>query len=1007
MKMKKLYRLFTTVCFTLSVCFVASAQIPTSATVVDQQGNPIGSVNIFGSYGVQTSTDIDGQFQIKLPKGESVVIQKEGYESKLISVSDLTGNIILEKSLFLASEDDEIKMGVTTKDRRDIVGAVSHINTNDRLKYDNTQWVRNYINGLTLGVKGSSNIRGLGDAIFVIDGVIGRDPNLLNMEEVEQITVLKDANSVALYGSQGRNGVIIINTQRGKVNRKEINVNIRSGISTPIALPNYLSSAAYMKLFNEARNNDGLSDFYDPLEIENYRSGTNKYLYPDVDLYSKEYVQRLVNTTSVITEFSNGSDKSQYYINLGWNRSEEWVNINEDINAGTNRFNIRGNIDFKVNDWITSSIDGIAVISTTKQSRADLLSAGTTLRPNAYAPLIPSELIDTTNNPEFVNQLQAASLFNGMLLGTTQEFQSQAPIALAIAGGYEDNVFRSTQFNNSINFNLDRITPGLSAKTYLSFDFYDSYTLSIENQFKTYQPTWEDDRIIGFENVFGSDIKDLTENVSTNGFVSRLGFYGLVNYKKTIANDHSLNTTFLGYYNSENRNNIIQRDIDSHLGFQMAYDYKKRLFVDFSSSYVHSIKLPEGNRGGFSPTLGVGYVLSEESFLKNNNFINYLKLKASGGILQSDRGINGYYLYYENYSDGSNFSWADGQSSNSRQDISQGQNPGLGYEERIDLNIGFESYLLNSLWLEFNYFKSELDKQLTRLVDQYPSYYDDFRPWDNFNTNEYTGFEVGLNYKKAVNDNLTVNFGANVLYNEAKATQRSEANEFDYLNREGRELSSIFGLVDEGFYSEADFNVDSSGNYTLNDGLPIPNFGAVQPGDIKYRDQNGDGIIDNDDRIAIGQTNSPISYGINLNIKYKNFNLFVLGTGQTGSEAMKSNNYFWVDGTDKYSEVVLNRWTPSTANTATFPRLSSGANQNNFRTSTFWMYDNSFFSISRAQLTYEFDDNLTSKLGMQDLSFNFSGTNLFEIAKNRDIRQLRIGSAPLSRTFTFGLRASF
>lgn len=1007
MKMKKLYRLFTTVCFTLSVCFVASAQIPTSATVVDQQGNPIGSVNIFGSYGVQTSTDIDGQFQIKLPKGESVVIQKEGYESKLISVSDLTGNIILEKSLFLASEDDEIKMGVTTKDRRDIVGAVSHINTNDRLKYDNTQWVRNYINGLTLGVKGSSNIRGLGDAIFVIDGVIGRDPNLLNMEEVEQITVLKDANSVALYGSQGRNGVIIINTQRGKVNRKEINVNIRSGISTPIALPNYLSSAAYMKLFNEARNNDGLSDFYDPLEIENYRSGTNKYLYPDVDLYSKEYVQRLVNTTSVITEFSNGSDKSQYYINLGWNRSEEWVNINEDINAGTNRFNIRGNIDFKVNDWITSSIDGIAVISTTKQSRADLLSAGTTLRPNAYAPLIPSELIDTTNNPEFFNQLQAASLFNGMLLGTTQEFQSQAPIALAIAGGYEDNVFRSTQFNNSINFNLDRITPGLSAKTYLSFDFYDSYTLSIENQFKTYQPTWEDDRIIGFENVFGSDIKDLTENVSTNGFVSRLGFYGLVNYKKTIANDHSLNTTFLGYYNSENRNNIIQRDIDSHLGFQMAYDYKKRLFVDFSSSYVHSIKLPEGNRGGFSPTLGVGYVLSEESFLKNNNFINYLKLKASGGILQSDRGINGYYLYYENYSDGSNFSWADGQSSNSRQDISQGQNPGLGYEERIDLNIGFESYLLNSLWLEFNYFKSELDKQLTRLVDQYPSYYDDFRPWDNFNTNEYTGFEVGLNYKKAVNDNLTVNFGANVLYNEAKATQRSEANEFDYLNREGRELSSIFGLVDEGFYSEADFNVDSSGNYTLNDGLPIPNFGAVQPGDIKYRDQNGDGIIDNDDRIAIGQTNSPISYGINLNIKYKNFNLFVLGTGQTGSEAMKSNNYFWVDGTDKYSEVVLNRWTPSTANTATFPRLSSGANQNNFRTSTFWMYDNSFFRISRAQLTYEFDDNLTSKLGMQDLSFNFSGTNLFEIAKNRDIRQLRIGSAPLSRTFTFGLRASF
>ncbi|MGB5418495.1 SusC/RagA family TonB-linked outer membrane protein [Algibacter sp.] len=1007
MKINKIYRLFTLACLMFfGICNVTMAQtkgINVKATVVDEQGNPINGVTVFSPNGNKASSDANGQFQISLLNDESVVIEKKGYESELINMSDLTGNITLMKSPFLASEDDEIKMGVATKDRRDIVGAVSSINTRDRLTYDNTQWVRDYINGLTLGVRGSDNIRGIGDAIFVIDGVIGRDPNILNMEEVEQITVLKDANSVALYGSQGRNGVIVINTKRGKINRKEINVNIRSGISTPRALPNYLSSAAYMTLFNEARNNDGLDDFFAPSLIQEFRTSSNSYKYPDVDLYSSEYVQPFINSTSVISEFSGGNDKNQYYVNVGWNSQDAWVNINDDFNAGANRFNVRGNIDFKINDWITSSLDGIAIVSTSKSSRADLLSEGTTFKPNSYSPLIPIDLIDTSD-PTVAGQLEAARKFNGFLLGSTQQFGTDAPIALAIAGGYRNTVFRSTQFNNAINFDLNRVTKGLSAKTYVSFDFYDSYNLSIENQFKTYAPGWEGDSINNF-GIFGEDLKDQTENVSTNGFVSRFGLYGLVNYETTFAKDHSLNTTLLGYYNSQKTNDVIQTDVDAHLGFQLAYDFKKKLFFDFSGTYVNSLKLAEGNRGGLSPTLGVAYILSEEPFLKNSNFINYLKLKASGGIIKSDQGIDGYYLYNANYSEGNNFTWAD-TNANRRQNISQGENLNIDFEERIDLNIGFESYLMNSLWLEFNYFKSEIDKQLTFLDAAYPSYYDTFRPYNNFNNDEYTGFEIGMNYNKTIND-FSLGIGANVLYSQTKALKRSELNEFDYQNRVGRELSSIFGLVDQGFYAEADFDTDGN----LNAGLPVPNFGNVQPGDIKYQDQNGDSIIDNDDRIAIGQSSSPWTYGVNLNLKYKSFNLFILGTGQTGSEGNKLNNsfnnYYSVNGNAKYSEVVLGRWTPETANTATFPRLSSQNNSNNFQTSSFWLYDNAYFQINRAQLTYEFDDNLSNKLGMEDLSINLQGTNLLEIAKNKDIRQLRIGSAPLTRAFTLGVRASF
>lgn len=1012
-----LFALFGLMLF--SNCNVAMAQtdgIEVTSTVVDEQGNPVEGVDVFSSNGNKTSSDVNGQFKITLRENESVVLEKKGYISAIITMSDLIGNITMKKSSFLASKDDELKMGVATKHKRNIVGSVSSINTKDRLTYDNTQYVRDYINGLQLGVRGSDNIRGIGNAVFVIDGVIGRDPNILNMEEVEQITVLKDANSVALYGSQARNGVIVINTKRGKANKKEVNVNIRSGIRTPIALPNYLGSAAYMQLFNEARNNDGLDNFYTPSLIQEFRTSSNTYKYPDVDLYSKEYVQRLVNFSNIITEFSGGNEKNQYYVNMGWNREEAWVDINEDINSGTNRFNVRGNLDFKINDWITSSLDGIAVVSTTKGSRANLLSAGTTLKPNAYSPFLPVDLIDTID-PTIAGQLLAANTFNGSLLGSTQQFGSDAPIALAIAGGYRNTVFRSTQFNNTINFDLDKIAKGLSAKTYLSFDFFDSYNLIVANQFKTYEPIWDGDRITSLTD-FGIDLKDQEQNASTNGFLSRFGVYGLINYDTTFAKDHSLNTTLLGFYNSQRRNDVIQTDVDAHLGFQMAYDFKKKLFFDFTGTYINSIKLPKENRGAFSPTAGIAYIVSEESFLKNNNVINFLKLKASGGILKSDQGItalnaggavnndaSAYHLYDVNYAFGNNVGWADGNT-NRRIDISQGENHDLTFEERIDLNLGFETYLMNSLWIEANYFKTELDKQITFLQDQYPSFYDVFRPYNNFNKNLYTGFEIGMNFNKTYKD-LSITLGANVLYSQTERSVRSELFTEDYLQTQGKEISTIFGLVDQGFYTQSDF--DTNGN--LNAGLPVPQFGNVQPGDIKYQDQNGDNIINNDDRRAIGQSSSPWNYALNLNLSYKSFNLFVLGIGQSGANGNKLsssyNDYYSVDGNDKYSEVVLGRWTPETASSATYPRLSSQTNQNNFRQSTFWLFDTSYFSINRAQLTYEFEDSYCKNLGIEDLSLNISGTNLFEIGKNRNVRQLRIGTTPLARTFTFGIRASF
>jgi TonB-linked SusC/RagA family outer membrane protein len=993
-------------------CFanVAMAQqnnIEVTATIVDEQGNPMEGVNLFAPKGITAKTDANGKFTLKGVSGNGlVVIEKEGYDTELVNVLDIQDNTTLIKSEFLASEKDVINQGLRSATKREMTGAYSSINPSERITYDNTQWVRDYIQGLMVGVKGTSSIRGIGNALFVIDGVFGRDPNILNMDEVEQITVLKDANAIALYGNQAQNGVIVINTKRGKINKRSVTVNIRNGIKTPTALPNYLGAVDYMELFNEARANDGLSPFYEASLINDYKTSNNPYLYPDVDIYNdKGYLRGATNTTDIITQFTGGNDKTRYYVNLGWNYDQSLMKLNPDANKGTNRFNVRGNIDFKVNDWIQSSIDVVAVINSDKSSHTNLLSTGTTFKPNAYAPLLPVSFFDTDNDV-LRGQLRAANVFDGFLLGGSQVIRDNTPIADVIGGGYRESIFRSTQFNNSIDMDLSRITKGLSAKTYLSFDFYDAYTVSINNKYSVYEPTWENNQIVGLTKFGDVDQQDLTENVRTNDFVSRLGFYGLLNYETTIKQNHSINTTLLGYANSEQQEGVLQPNSNAHLGFQFSYGFKNKLFADFSASYINSTKLAEGNRGGFSPTVGLGYIISEESFMDNVGFINYLKLKASGGIIKSDIGINGHYLYDEAYRDGSTFTWANGVA-NREKDISQGENLALTFEDRIDLNIGFESYLFNSLWLEFNYFKIDYDNQVTQLSTRYPSFYNIYRPYDNYNKDSYQGFELGLDYTKKFNNGVSLNFGGNIMYSQSEVIKRDEVIDFDYLSRIGKPTNTIFGLVDDGFYSQSDFSTNGDGDLVLNSNLPIPAFGSVQPGDIKYLDQNDDGVVNDDDRRDIGQFSNPWSYGLNFRFKYKGLSLFVLGFGEFGGDQISDDNYFWVDGNDKYSETVLGRWTPETANTATYPRLSSNTNNHNFRRSTFWKYDNSFFDIKRAQVTYEFGEDVYKKLGMSNLSINVAGINLVQFGNSKEIRRLNIGRTPQYRFVTLGLRATF
>ncbi|WP_296635683.1 SusC/RagA family TonB-linked outer membrane protein [Polaribacter sp.] len=1002
------FSFFVLLSFTNSLVAQKKGKIDISSIVVSESGNPIKDVAILGSKGVATKTDLNGSFSIKTNPEEVIVIKKEGYVTQTLNMGDVIKQITLVKSVFLESEKDIIDLGFKKTTKRAITGSISVINPKDRLVYDNTQFIRNYISGLAPGVRGNNgtNIRGLGGALFVIDGVFNRDPNTLNLEEVEQITILKDANAIALYGNQARDGVILINTKRGETNTKVSKVNVLRGLREPISFPKYLGAIKYMELFNEARANDGLAPTFSQTLIDDYKNSTNPYLHPDVSLYNSEYLRDFASTTSIISEFSGGNENTRFYVNLGWKNDQDLVKINPDVNKGANRFNLRANIDFKVNDFIKSSVDVVAIVNSNISARQNVLSFATTFKPNTFAPFLPLSLFDFENNDAFRDQVATANSYNGFLLGASAAVQN-SPLANIFAGGYQTKTFRTTQFSNSIDIDLNRFVKGLTARTYLSFDFFDSYTTSIQNQFTVYEPVWNalGDKIIGINPFGGPDLQDQSENIATDAFVSRLGFYASLDYKRSSKNGHNkFNATFLAYFNNQETRGVRQPTNNGHLGLQLTFSHKNKYFFDFTGNYVSSALLPEGNRGGFSPTLGFGYILSEEDFLKDSKIINYLKFKTTGGFLKNDRSVGSYYRYLESYNSGTTVNWADGEASNRITNLQQAESPNLTFEYRRDTSIGFESYLFNEIWFEFNYFDILLKGQVTDVNINFPSYYSDFTPFDNNNAERYNGFESAFTFNKKLNEDFSLDFGGNIMYTRRTREKVQEIREFDYQKRQGTELGAVFGLIDDGFYTQSDFTADGD----LIDGLPVPLTEVVlKPGDIKYIDQNNDGIIDNDDERVIGRTGTPWSYGINLKLNYKNFSLFVLGYGQFGGNAIRSGNYFWVEGDNKYSEVALNRWTPETAATATYPRLSSVNNPHNYRNSTFWLYDNSFFDIRRVQLTYEFDEKLYSKLGMTDLSINVTGTNVLQFAKNKELNQLNVGGNPQFRNYFLGLRASF
>lgn len=1003
MKTNTHYIFILLVLFLLSDAITASAQDRTKpalrtveSVVVDGDGNPVSGAVVYGDEGTAVAvTDNTGRFRIAVSLMSELYVEAEGFEPLLLSTEDYANasELQLSGAPLLESAKDRVNIAFDRVKKRDITNAVSVINPAEVMKYDNIESIQEALSGRVTGMLGSGNIRGLGAPLYIVDG-LPRDISNLDLSEIEQITVLKDINSAILYGSAAVNGVVLITTKRGEAFKKKIDVTGYYGVSTPVALPEFLSSAEYMDYNNRARINDGLQPLYDEETINNFRSG-NPYRYPNVDYLSSDYIKNIRPYWKTMLELSGGNDRAVYYANAGWEHTGSYLNFGEGKNAKGDRFNIRGNVDMNVSSWIKTALDASAVFYNTKSPRGvNWWGTAATVHPHLFTPLLPIELIDPENQLLLgrKNDIDGKYLLGGNASNLTNAIGS------TYSAGYTERFLRNYSFNNRIDFDLRRILEGLAFHTNISFDFYTIYDQAIQNEYAVYEPVWSYD---GSEIIdlikYGNDTRPGIHYAGNSTYQRRLGYYGMLDYKKTYNDVHQFSASLIGYGNNYKITGDLQGTKHFTGGLRATYIYNKKYLADFSGAYVHSVKLPKGNRGGFSPSLGLAWIVSSEDVFKSIRSVDYLKLRLSAGILNSDQGIDGFYYYDNRYGSGGGYTWFDGERSNSGTVSQNGGNMNLAFEKRKEVNIGLESILFNKhLFLDANVFFSSYYDQITRPSSQYPSFFANFVPYENFDENTYKGAELGLLYKNNIG-RLRFELGSNILYADSKVKKRDEIYADTYRCRTGKPVDARFGLQADGFFQSQE-EIDNHAYQA---------FGAVMPGDIKYVDQNNDGIIDGNDEVYIGRWQSPLSYGVNLKLSYGNVTFFAHGTGRSGADGYITNDYYWIDGNDKYSVNVKNMWTEETKATATLPRLSSQANPNNYRASTFWLYKDDYFTLDRVQLTYSVPRSFVNNLKMQHISLFIDGANLFTLSKNREIRELNIGGEPYSRYYTAGIKATF
>ena len=974
------------------------------AKVVDKEGNPIQSVRITVDEGIfESSTDKQGKFSLKVTDNSTLVFDVPGFEPQYLGVSVIKQNpvVVMEKSIPYGGVKDEVELPFRKTIAREIVGATSTIDE-DAISSSNQMNVLNILSGKAPGLNVSQvptepgrsatvlNIRGLSRSatdnapLIIIDG-IERPLEDLTPEEIESITVLKDATSKILYGPKAVNGVLLVKTKRGIKYKRDRQFNIEFGAQTPVRMPEYLNSADYATMYNQARINDGLSPYYTQTDIDGYRMGTNPVLYPDVDFH-KLCLNDHMSYRKAIAQFRGGNESAQYYVNATYAGYGGYEAVGK--NNTSNKFNLRVNLDYKVNDWLKAFVDiaGQMEFYTTNYMSADkLFSRLSSHRPNAY----PIKFSDPGNpGTEIYGAMENANL-------SSSRENIYAEMAL---GGSKENTVRKGQTNIGFDLSLDRYVKGLSAKAYVTFDVYNYLVVGKNENFSSYRPIFNENSLIGKE-LLTVEKKVSDKSRIADQMYRNYGYFGQLSYDRTFQAKHQLKSDLVIFQRRRENLGSSQDDVNRTFALRTNYVYNKKWIAELDMAVMGSSRFTKGNRYGYFPTVGVAWIASEEKFLKDKEWLDFLKIKASTGLLGTDNYFD-FFLFESrwNTSQSTHFGPKLEEDVNTSTLVHVG-NPDLTWEKSFEINIGAEASFLNCLTADFNYFNNYRYDILTPTTS-FSSINGGELMYRNYGSVRNQGVELALEYSGNIGK-LHYSIGGNTIWSKA-VYEKTDDMEGLSSNRkkEGKPVDTRFGLIAEGLFKSGDEIAAH----------PVQDFGPVQIGDVKYANINNDHHINENDMLPIGNEYPRFQFGLNINLAYKGFELSLSGSGMAQYDIYLNNSYYWMREDQKYSTFVKNYFNPSTGE-GKFPRLTTQQNQNNYRSSSLWMRSGNFFKLRDAMLSYSLPQNITNKMTLKQVKLFVRGSNLFTISSIKDLDPEYIDAGvtgyPFFRSFTGGINVVF
>lgn len=923
-----------------------------------------------------TNTNVDGAFDYTFTGHYGyIAVSYIGYQTQEFPVTNLPKVIELSAGNEL---DEVVVVGYGTQKKASVVGSIASVSVNDiRMP---TAKISNNLAGQLAGVisvqrsgePGASStfwIRGISTfgssttPLVLVDG-IERDLDLVDIEDIKDFSILKDAAATAIYGVRGANGVILITTREGIVGKPQINIRFEAGMVQPTKVPDMLDAVQFAELWNAAAG----SEVYTPEVIQKYRDGSDPDLYPNVDWVDYLYKDLSFNER-VNVNVTGGGSTAKYYISGGfYNEDGLFARDNmKEYNTSVfyRKFNFRSNVKVQLHKYTKLNVN----LATTFERKNEPGTASSTIWDYAV---------------KSAPNVFPAVYSNGLLPGPGAN-NGENPYVLLTQTGYREKFYNTAQSLFSLTQDLgDWVTKGLTVTVKGSFDAKNYNHLARTKTPPQYMASGRDEfgDLILQQTVVGTD--NLTYAESHSGYRS-VYLEASVNWARSFGK-HDLSALFLYQQSQRNDVGIDKSEPELALPYRhqgiagrITYSYDNRYFIEGNFGYNGSENFSPGKRFGFFPSVAAGYVISNEKFFEPvRGVIDLLKIKASYGIVGNDKIGTGdnvrRFIYNGTVNSGSSYYFGTRPHSSSSIQMGDWPNPNVGWEEAHKLNVGVDLSLFSKLKISADYFKEKREGIFLQR-QSIPVYVGlSTQPWVNIGKMRNSGVDASLEYHQTIGQDLHLTVRGNFTYARNMIVDQDQPDyKYLYMNRTGQARYQTFGLVAAGlFRDQADI-----------DAWPKQSFGDVEPGDIKYLDLNGDGVVDSYDVKPIGYTSIPeIVYGFGFSLQWKafDFSAFFQGVGHVSFSTLTDQTLGFNARNSReanlFSDVYDNYWTPERLD-AKYPRLYIGTNNNNNQTSTFWMANGRYMRLKNLEIGYTLPKRISQKMAMQNMRVYLSGVNLF------------------------------